>query len=220
MVTKPEDDERLSEVKLILQSFQQNGSDHPLAATTVNKPKPNASALESLTKRQTRGASAQKKRLGAFALATIATGTVAMLASEMFLKYWPADPTSQTATASAPVPLPAARGAVQTAVPSVAAAPPAPPSPAVTSAKKMMDSGKITAARELLMQPFLASTQDGAWLIARSYDPNYLASVASPDAVGDKAKAAEWYGRWRDIGARNGVPMDNAQLRRLVESLD
>jgi hypothetical protein len=182
MVTKPEDDERLSEVKLILQSFQQNGADHPLAATTSNKPKHNASALDSLTKRQTRGVSAQKKRLGAFALATIAIGAVAMLASEMFIKYWPADPASQPATAS--------------------------------------DSGKIKAARELLLQPFLASTQDGAWLIARSYDPNYLATVASPDAAGDKAKAAEWYGRWRDIGARNGVPMDNAQLRRLVESLD
>ncbi len=220
MVTKPEDDERLSEVKLILQSFQQNGSDHPLAATTSNKPKYNASALDSLTKRQTRGVSVQQKRLGAFALATIAIGAVAMLASEMFIKYWPADPASQPATASAAVPPPAARAAVQTAGTSVAAVAPAPPSPAVTSAKKMMDSGKIKAARELLLQPFLASTQDGAWLIARSFDPNYLATVVSPDAVGDKAKAAEWYGRWRDIGARNGVPMDNAQLRRLVESLD
>jgi hypothetical protein len=219
MVTKPEDDERLSEVKLILQSFQQNGADHPLAATTSNKPKHNASALDSLTKRQTRGVSAQKKRLGAFALATIAIGAVAMLASEMFIKYWPADPASQPATASA-TPPPPVRAPVQTAATSAAAVAPAPPSPAVTSAKKMMDSGKIKAARELLLQPFLASTQDGAWLIARSYDPNYLATVASPDAAGDKAKAAEWYGRWRDIGARNGVPMDNAQLRRLVESLD
>jgi hypothetical protein len=219
MVTKPEDDERLSEVKAILQSFQQNGADHPLAATT-NKPKYNASALDSLTKRQTRGVSVQQKRLGAFALATIATGAVAMLASEMFIKYWPADPAGQPTTAGATPPPPPVRAPVQTAATAAAAVAPAPPSPAVTSAKKMMDSGKIKAARELLLQPFLASTQDGAWLIARSYDPNYLATVASPDAAGDKAKAAEWYGRWRDIGARNGVPMDNAQLRRLVESLD
>ncbi len=84
----------------------------------------------------------------------------------------------------------------------------------------MMDSGKIKAARELLLQPFLASTQDGAWLIARSYDPKYLATVVLPDAAGDKEKAAEWYGRWRDIGAQNGAPMDDAHLRRLIESLD
>ncbi len=216
MVTKSEDDKQLSEVKQILLSFQRNGADHPVAATAINQPRNSASALESLTKRQTRGSSAQKKRLGAFALATIATGTVVMLATEMFFKYWPVPPSSQPA-ATATAPRPAVKAAAVTAA---TAALPAPPSPATVNAKKMMDSGKIKAARELLLQPFLASTQDGAWLIARSYDPNYLATVASPDAAGDKEKAAEWYGRWRDIGARNGVPMDDAHLRRLVESLD
>jgi hypothetical protein len=91
-------------VKLILQSFQQNGADQSLTATTLNTPKKGASALESLTKRQTRGASAQKKRLGALALATIATAAVGMLASEMFFKYWPAGTTNQPATASATMP--------------------------------------------------------------------------------------------------------------------
>ena len=83
-----------------------------------------------------------------------------------------------------------------------------------------MDAGKIMAARGLLQQPTLSSSRDAAWLLARSYDPNYLATIKSPDASGDKEKATEWYRRWRDIGALNGVPMDDVRLKRLIETLD
>jgi len=222
MVTKPEDNERLSEVKLILQGLQQNGIDRPIATATTSEPKDSTTALESLTKRHTRGVSAQKRRLGAFALATIAAGAVVMTATEMFFKYWPAPPTDQSATSPGPAsatlpPKPVVKAAVATDSTFVV---PAPPSPATANAKKMMDRGKIKAARELLLQPFLASTHDGAWLIARSYDPRYLATIVSPDAPGNREKAAEWYSRWRDIGAQNGVPMDDAHLRRLIQSLD
>ena len=84
-----------------------------------------------------------------------------------------------------------------------------------------MDAGKIVAARgpAACANP-LSTSQDGAWLLARSYDPNYLATVKSPDAAGDKEKATEWYRRWRDIGALNGVPMDDVRLKRLIETLD
>jgi hypothetical protein len=118
----------------------------------------------------------------------------------------PSAPPVRTASASA--------DAAASAVPA-----PAPlRSPAIANAKEMMDAGKVTAARALL-QP-LAATQDAAWLIARSYDPNYLATVKSPDVPGDKDKALEWYRRWRDMGAQNGVMIDDARLKRLIETLN
>jgi hypothetical protein len=106
----------------------------------------------------------------------------------------------------------------QDAAPAAVPAPAPLRSPAIANAKEMMDAGKVSAARALL-QP-LASTQDAAWLIARSYDPNYLATVKSPDVPGDKEKALEWYRRWRDIGAQNGVMIDDGRLKRFIETLN
>jgi hypothetical protein len=259
MVANQEDDEKLREVKAVLQSLSQIGSDRFPAAGGPSEFGQNATTLESLTNRrnmsQTPGQPArpgpgskeianarparQKNRLGAFALATIAGGTVLVLATDMFFKYWPASqtgrPTAAVSAVNSTQPLPAVApravasgsaspaGAAQPVVhPPVAAAavPPSPPSPAIASAKQLMDTGKIVAARGLLQQPTLASSRDAAWLLARSYDPNYLATIKSPDASGDKEKATEWYRRWRDIGALNGVPMDDVRLKRLIETLD
>ena len=90
---------------------------------------------------------------------------------------------------------------------------------AVGNAQRLMDAGQIIAARRLLLRPDVAVTQDGTWRLARSYDPNYLAGVPSPDASSDKAEAAEWYSRWRDIGAAYGMTMDDLHLRRIINSM-
>jgi hypothetical protein len=82
-----------------------------------------------------------------------------------------------------------------------------------------MSSGHIAAAREILVRRDLATSQEGAWLLARSYDPNYLATVQSPDAPADKRQAEEWYRRWRDIAARNGMVMDDLRLKRIINSM-
>jgi hypothetical protein len=71
----------------------------------------------------------------------------------------------------------------------------------------------------MLLRPDLAASQDGAWLLARSYDPNYLAAIQSPDASADKRQAEEWYRRWRDIAVRNGMVMDDLRLKRIINSM-
>ncbi len=259
MVTKKEDDKKLSEVREILQSLQKIGTDQHPAAGNAKGPGHNATGPANLSSRRefaqklgrqaglvpvdTGPAGIDRKRLAAFALATMAGGTVLLLAADMFLKYWPAAaPASKPAITSVPVVIPApaslpalpaeapratAKEAAQTPAPAVPhappeppAPPPAPPSPAIANAKQLMDAGKIVAARDLLMRQSLSTSQDGAWLLARSYDPNYLAAVKAPDAAGDKEKAAEWYRRWRDIGARNGAAMDDVRFRRLIETMD
>jgi hypothetical protein len=103
--------------------------------------------------------------------------------------------------------------------PPVSAAPDPRLNPALENARRLMDAGHIVAARKMLLQPALAESQDAAWLIARSFDPNYLATVQSADATADKAQAEEWYRRWRDIGARDGAGMDDARFKRLIDAM-
>ena len=203
MVANQEDDEKLREVKAVLQSLSQIGSDRFPAAGGPSEFGQNATTLESLTNRrnvsQTPGQPArpgpgskeiantrpsrQKNCLGAFALATIAAGTVLVLATDMFFKYWPASPTGKPTAAvsavnSTPLPAvapravasgsasPASAGPPVTQAPVAAPAiPPSPPSPAIASAKQLMDAGKIMAARGLLQQPTLSSSRmpPGCW---------------------------------------------------------
>jgi hypothetical protein len=93
------------------------------------------------------------------------------------------------------------------------------PEAAILRAQRLMSTGHVIEARRLLSRRDVVATVDGSWRLARSYDPNYLASLPSPDALGDKALASEWYRRWRDIGAHNGLKMDDMRLKRLIDSM-
>jgi hypothetical protein len=185
----------------------------------------------------------QGKRLAALALAMLAAGTVIVLACDLFLKYWPGSPSSRpdaaisggvtsavvtTERAMAKIPAPTLPTETSQPVPQAdaiddRAASPAftavPANPDIANAQQLMDGGHIVAARERLLRPDLAASQEGAWLLARSYDPNYLTTIQSPDASADKRQAEEWYRRWRDISVRNGMVMDDLRLRRIINSM-
>jgi hypothetical protein len=186
----------------------------------------------------------QGKRLGALALAVLAAGTVIVLAGDLLLKSWPRVPSSgpdaaissrvtsavvTTESAGAKIsipalpietsqPVPQADTVDDRAVSSTVTAVPANPED-IANAHQVMESGHILAAREMLLRPDLAASQEGAWLLARSYDPNYLATIQSPDASADQHQAEEWYRRWRDIAARNGMVMDDLRLKRIINSM-
>jgi hypothetical protein len=185
----------------------------------------------------------QARRLAGLALAMLAAGTVIVLAGDLFLKYWPSFPSSTPAAAisggvtsavetteragakiSTPtLPIETSQPAAQAdtiddrAASSIVATVPA--TPDIANAHQLMDRGRIAAAREMLLRRDLAASQDGAWLLARSYDPNYLATIPSPDASADKGQAEEWYRRWRDIAVRNGMVMDDQRLKRIINSM-
>jgi hypothetical protein len=185
----------------------------------------------------------QGRRLAALALAMLAAGTVIVLAGDLFLKYWPSLPSNRPAAAisggvtsavvtaeraGAKISTPTLRIETSQPVPQAdtiddrpvsSAVNAVPANPDIVNAHRLMDSGHIVAAREMLVRPDLAASQEGAWLLARSYDPNYLATIQSPDASADKRQAEEWYRRWRDSGARNGMVMDDLRLRRIINSM-
>jgi hypothetical protein len=173
----------------------------------------------------------------------LAAGTVIVLAGDLFLKYWPGSRSSRPAAAisggGTPAVVTAERAGARISTPTLSvetgqpvpqtgaindrAASPAvttvPASPDIANAHQLMDSGHVVAAREMLLRPDLAASQEGAWLLARSYDPNYLATVQSPDAPADKRQAEEWYRRWRDTAVSNGMVMDDLRLKRIINSM-
>lgn len=186
----------------------------------------------------------QGRRLAALALAMLAAGTVIVLAGDLFLRYWPSLPSggpaaaissgggpsavvttdpagAKISTRSSPVkssqPVPQADTIDDRAASSAVTA--APGDPDIAKPQQLMGSGHIVAAREMLLRPDLAASQEGAWLLARSYDPNYLGTIPSPDAAADKRQAEEWYRRWRDIAVRNGMVMDDLRLKRIINSM-
>jgi hypothetical protein len=190
---------------------------------------------ESADKRPVEG-----RRLAALALAMLAAGTVIVLAGDLFLKYWPSsrkaaaisgDVTSAVVATERPetkiftpkLSIEPSQPVLQAGTIDDRSASPAvstvPANPAIANAQQLMDSGRIVAAREMLQRPDLAASQEGAWLLARSYDPNYLATVQSPDASADKRQAEDWYRRWRDIAVRNGMVMDDLRLKRVINSM-
>src|SRR5215469_16883606 len=231
MPWKQNEDQKLRDVRAALRSLQRIEPDTS-PQIDVQHLKPDASKSP-----------AQSRRLGALALATIAMGTVIVLAIDLFLKYWPASPPSKQAAEISLTPSPSAAGNAAPGLPAAAipmktdqpvklqtapASGTAPPANAaldpriiqvLDNARQLMDAGHIVQARKMLSQPALAASQDAAWLTARSFDPNYLATVQSADATADKGQAEEWYRRWRDIGARNGVAMDDTRLKRLIDAM-
>jgi len=94
-----------------------------------------------------------------------------------------------------------------------------PIAPILSVARELMDKGQIAAGRKLLMSPALAESQEGAWLLARSYDPNYHELIASPDMAAENDQAKKWYRRWRDISSSNGAPIDELRYKRIVDSI-
>jgi hypothetical protein len=229
MAAAERDDKALRDVKAVLHGLQRIGTHRPQAEAASDPPGDGAA-----TDRRP----GQGKRLAAFALAMLAAGTVIVLTADLFVRYWPSAPPNLPADATRSVvtsPVAAGeRAAARTSAPSQ----PASQVPAVnnrgssavtagspnltnaiSNAHQLMDGGHIVAAREVLQQPDLATSQEGAWLLARSYDPNYLATIQSSDASADPRQAEEWYRRWRDIAARDGMVMDDLHFKRIIDSM-
>lgn len=85
--------------------------------------------------------------------------------------------------------------------------------------QKLMLEGDITGARQALLQPAESGYPDAAFSLARSYDPNFLQSVANPNAGPDIEQAELWYRRWQEAAVKAGVVTDSLRLERILRSM-
>jgi hypothetical protein len=101
-----------------------------------------------------------------------------------------------------------------------AALPPPPQAPQVLqSALQQMANGHVQAARRQLLRIASQGSADAAWSLARSYDPNYLATIASADAAADVEEATRWYQTWHTLAVNEGLVADSISLERIIRSM-
>jgi hypothetical protein len=86
-------------------------------------------------------------------------------------------------------------------------------------ASDLMAAGQVQAARDVLLRVTQESA-DVAWLLARSYDPNYLVTLRAADARPDVAQATRWYRTWYDIAVKQGLVADSVSLDRIIRSMN
>lgn len=90
---------------------------------------------------------------------------------------------------------------------------------ALPVASDLMASGRVLAARDVLLRVAQAGSADVAWALARSYDPNYLVTIRAADARPDVAEATRWYRTWYDIAVKQGLVADSVSLDRIIRSM-
>ena len=118
--------------------------------------------------------------------------------------------------------VPAIKPAIEAAkAPAPAPAPPPPPvRDPLDIARGFMQAGRVAMARQTLMAAGISDRPDAALLLARSYDPNYLATLPSSDAKPDIEEARRWYTHWYDIASKAGEVPSTMRLDLLLRSLN
>lgn len=91
--------------------------------------------------------------------------------------------------------------------------------PALEAAQGLLASGKVSAARQQLLALTADGSADVAWALARSYDPNYLATLSGADTGPDIEEAARWYRRWYAAAVRQGLVADSVSIERIIRSM-
>ena len=87
------------------------------------------------------------------------------------------------------------------------------------NALQQMANGRVQAARRQLLRIASEGSADAAWSLARSYDPNYLATIPSPDAAADVEEATRWYQTWHTLAVNEGLVADSISLERIIRSM-
>jgi hypothetical protein len=89
----------------------------------------------------------------------------------------------------------------------------------ISYAQHLIDEGKITAGRDLLLDGLAEQKADAALALARSYDPNSVRLIPNADAAPDIEQAERWYRRWHEIAARDGLALDSERLDRIIKAM-
>lgn len=185
------EDRQLGEVKAVLQRIQRMAAD-PASVGQQSADEPSASTAHSVTHRR-----AALTLLGGAALTSMLVLGYAFIGVDQN-KSLP--PTFALA-------------------PQAGSAVPSADAPTLQVAVRLMAAGRILAAREQLLRLAPEETADVAWALARTYDPNFLATVPVADAVPNVAEATRWYRTWYAVAVREGLVGDSVSLDRIIGSM-
>jgi hypothetical protein len=97
---------------------------------------------------------------------------------------------------------------------------PARPSRAgIDTAQDLLSRGQVQAARKQLLGLASADAADVAWMLARSYDPNFLVTLPSADGGADVEQATRWYRIWHAAAVKQGLVPNSVSVERIIGSM-
>jgi len=86
-------------------------------------------------------------------------------------------------------------------------------------AQDLLAKGQVQAARKQLLGLASGGAADVAWMLARSYDPNFLATLPRADAAPDIEQATRWYRTWHAAAVVQGLVPNSVSVERIIGSM-
>ena len=96
---------------------------------------------------------------------------------------------------------------------------PSAPKAATEVAQGLLAAGQVQAARKQLLGSVSEGAADVAWMLARSYDPNFLAAIPAADAGPDIEQATRWYRAWYAAAVTQGLVPNSVSVERIISSM-
>jgi hypothetical protein len=89
----------------------------------------------------------------------------------------------------------------------------------LTEARQALSAGDTLEARNLLLRAEPGHHAKVAFMLAQSYDPNYLQTLAKTNGLPDKAEAKRWYEKWYELAVQSGLEMNSGRLQRIINAM-
>lgn len=96
---------------------------------------------------------------------------------------------------------------------------PSAPKAATEVAQGLLAAGQVQAARKQLLASVSEGAADVAWMLARSYDPNFLTAIPAADAGPDIEQATRWYRAWYAAAVTQGLVPNSVSVERIISSM-
>ena len=96
---------------------------------------------------------------------------------------------------------------------------PSAPKAATEIAQGLLAKGHVQAARKQLLGSVSEGAADVAWMLARSYDPNFLTAIPAADAGPDIEQATRWYRAWYAAAVAQGLVPNSVSVERIISSM-
>lgn len=89
----------------------------------------------------------------------------------------------------------------------------------VRDARRMLSEGDVTQARARLLLGGPTIHAELAFMLAQSYDPNYLRTLPKANGAPDRSEAERWYKKWYELAISSGLEMDSERLNRIINAM-
>jgi hypothetical protein len=90
---------------------------------------------------------------------------------------------------------------------------------ALTEARRLLAEGNVAAARKQLLDGGPEVRAELAFLLAQSFDPNYLRTLPASNSLPDRIEAERWYKKWYELAVNSGLAMDSGRLQRIIKAM-